>query len=117
MTEENYLSCKGNNKKFNSFATHRVEEQSCFAKYSCPLAYSFGEDKLCWQRVNYKSFAKNIENYFEKKEMPEVGLAVARDYINTNKSLKNISETTLLTEPILKKDWNKPEEEKAWKEL
>ena len=113
MTRENYNLCKGIYKKFNPFATHRVEEQSCFAKFDCPYAYSFGEDKLCWQRPNYKSFAKNIENYFKGKKMPEVGFAVARDYIKKNQSLEN----SILSETSLAKDWNEPSEEKAWKNL
>ena len=55
----------------------------------------------------------------ELDEVPELVLEEILDYIQflKRKKLKVISETALLSEDSLKKDWMKPEEDLAWKHL
>ncbi len=55
----------------------------------------------------------------EIDQLPESMLTQVLDYVNFLKSKlgKQKSETTLLTESSLKKDWLRPEEDEAWKNL
>ncbi|MCK4379825.1 MAG: DUF2281 domain-containing protein [Candidatus Lokiarchaeota archaeon] len=55
----------------------------------------------------------------ELNNLPENLIEEILDYINflKNKSLKEINELTLMSESSLRKDWLKPEEDKAWQDL
>ncbi len=56
----------------------------------------------------------------EIKQLPDNLVLEALDFIKFLKlknNLKNIPETMLLSEKNLSKDWLKPEEDEAWKNL
>ena len=55
----------------------------------------------------------------EIQKVPEPLLEEVLDFIRflENKSLKQMSETALLSESSLAKDWLKPEEDEAWQDL
>ena len=55
----------------------------------------------------------------EISRVPEPMLEEVLDFIKflENKSLRKISETALLSESTLAKDWLKPEEDEAWRNL
>ena len=52
-------------------------------------------------------------------KVPEPMLEEVLDFIKflENKSLRKISETAVLSEAALAKDWLKPEEDEAWRNL
>ena len=55
----------------------------------------------------------------ELNNLPENLIEEILDYIDflKSKSLKEKSELTLMSESSLRKDWLKPEEDKAWQDL
>lgn len=55
----------------------------------------------------------------ELNNLPENLIEEILDYINflKSKSLKEKTELTLMSESSLRKDWLKPEEDKAWQDL
>jgi len=55
----------------------------------------------------------------ELNNLPENLIEEILDYINflKSKSLKKKTELTLMSESSLRKDWLKPEEDKAWQDL
>jgi len=55
----------------------------------------------------------------ELNNLPENLIEEILDYIDflKSKSLKGKSELTLMSESSLRKDWLKPEEDKAWQDL
>ncbi|TET61183.1 MAG: DUF2281 domain-containing protein [Promethearchaeota archaeon] len=55
----------------------------------------------------------------ELNSLPENLIEEILDYINflKSKSLKEKTELTLMSESSLRKDWLKPEEDKAWQDL
>ncbi|NVM35902.1 MAG: DUF2281 domain-containing protein [Candidatus Lokiarchaeota archaeon] len=55
----------------------------------------------------------------ELNNLPENLIEDILDYINflKSKSLKEKTELTLMSESSLRKDWLKPEEDKAWQDL
>ncbi len=55
----------------------------------------------------------------ELNNLPEALIDEILDYINflKNRSLKEKMKLSLMSEPSLSKDWLKPEEDKAWRDL
>jgi len=55
----------------------------------------------------------------EIERVPEQYLAEILDFIRflAGKSLEEIMETAIVSETSLKKDWLKPEEDEAWRDL
>jgi len=55
----------------------------------------------------------------EIEKIPEPYIDEVLDFVKflRSKKLKGIMETALLSESALKKDWMKPEEDRAWKDL
>jgi hypothetical protein len=55
----------------------------------------------------------------EIDELPEPMLQQVLDFVRLlkSKSVSGTSETALLSESVLRKDWLKPEEDEAWRDL
>jgi hypothetical protein len=55
----------------------------------------------------------------EIDELPEPMLQQVLDFVRLlkSKSTSGISETALFSESVLRKDWLKPEEDEAWRDL
>ncbi len=55
----------------------------------------------------------------EIEKLPDPIIEELLDFINYLKSrkLRQTYNTLLVSEPVLKKDWLKPEEDEAWKDL
>jgi len=62
----------------------------------------------------------NLEAIEERlRELPPEKLAVVYDFVSylAEGCSKSALETMLASEPVLARDWNRPEEEEAWADL
>jgi hypothetical protein len=104
MTYENCKKCCGEYQIYDALSESIITERFCSYQDNCPLKISSINDNYCLNHPNPKRVKKAIEE----------GQLEKITHI-THERKANI--LAILSEKSLARDWNKPEEDKAWKNL